>query len=131
MTLHRPSTAALLAASIALACTALPCPARAHEPAAGAHGGLRVDAGRYHVELVADGSTTVAVFLSDAADKPVPAEGFKANAILVVDGKPQRFPLAPAGDARLEGHAPTPVPKGVKGAVQITAPDGTTAQAKF
>jgi hypothetical protein len=106
-------------------------PALAHEPSAGANGGVRVDAGHYHSELVADGTPTVSLYLSDGSDKPVPTDGFKANAILVVDGKAQRFPLAPAGGSRLAGTAPVAVPKGVKGAVQITAPDGASAQAKY
>ncbi len=103
----------------------------AHEPGTGANGGVRVDAGRYHAELVADGTPAVALYLSDGSDKPVPAEGFKANAILVVEGKAQRVPLSPAGGNRLAGTAAVAIPKGVKGAVQITAPDGSSAQAKY
>ena len=106
-------------------------PAFAHEPGAGAHGGVRVDAGHLHAELVADGSPAVSVFLSNGADKPISAEGYKANAILLVNGKTQRFALTPAGDGRLSGTAAEPVPHGVKGVVQITAPDGSTAQAKY
>lgn len=109
----------------------LATPVLAHEPGVGAHGGVRVDAGAYHAELVADGTATVALYLTDGADKPVAAEGFKANAILVVEGKAQRFPLAPAGGNRLTGTAPLAVPKGVKGAVQVTAPNGASAQAKY
>ena len=71
------------------------------------------------------------VFLFDAADQPVESAGFKANAILVVNAKPARFPLEPAGGQKLTGKAPGPVQAGVKGAVQLTAPDGSTAQAKF
>lgn len=124
----------ILRRMLALPVLALPLlvtPVLAHEPGVGAHGGVRVDAGAYHAELVADGTTTVALYLSDGADKPVTAEGFKANAILVVEGKAQRFPLAPAGGNRLTGTAPLAVPKGVKGAVQITAPNGASAQAKY
>lgn len=103
----------------------------AHEAAKGRNGGLRVDAGAYHAELVADGSTTVALYLSDADDKPIAAKDFKANAILVIDGKTQRFALTPVEGAKLVGTAPAPVKPGVKGAIQITTPDGGTAQAKF
>ena len=105
--------------------------AHAHEAAKGRNGGLRVDAGTFHTELVVDGTPTVTVFLSDADDKPIAAAGFKANAILVIDGKSQRFPLTPAEGSKLVGTAPAPVNPGVKGAIQITAPDGATAQAKF
>lgn len=124
----------LLRAVLALPLLAMPLlttPLLAHEPGVGANGGVRVDAGPYHAELVADGTSAVSLYLSDSSEKPVPADGFKANAILVVDGKAHRFPLAPANGNRLAGTAPVAVPKGVKGAVQITAPDGTAAQAKY
>lgn len=103
----------------------------AHETAKGRNGGIRADAGAYHAELLVDGTTTVSVFLSDADDKPIAAQNFKANAILVINGKSQRFPLVPADGSRLSGTAPAPVRPGVKGVVQLTAPDGTTSQAKF
>jgi hypothetical protein len=105
--------------------------ALAHEAAIGRNGGLRVDAGAYHAELLVDGTTHVAVFLSDADDKPIPAKDFKANAILVIDGKSQRFPLTPAEGSKLVGTAPAPIKPGVKGAIQLTDPNGGTAQAKF
>lgn len=105
--------------------------ALAHEAGKGRNGGLRVDAGNYHTELLVDGTTNVTVFLSDADDKPIPAKDFKANAILIIGGKSQRFPLTPADGSKLIGTAPGPVNPGVKGAIQLTAPDGKTAQAKF
>lgn len=106
-------------------------PAAAHQPRLGPHGGALVDAGSHHAELVADGSATVTVHLSDPSDAAVPSTGFKAEAILIVGGKPVRFPLEPAEPSRLVGTAPVPVPNGVKGAVRLTGPDGATAQAKF
>ncbi|MFG1365468.1 MULTISPECIES: hypothetical protein [Hyphomicrobiales] len=106
-------------------------PAFAHEPGVGANGGVRVDAGHYHAELVADGTPAISLYLSDGADKPVAAEGFKASAIMIVDGKAQRFPLSPAGGNRLAGTAAVAIPRGVKGVVQISAPDGASAQAKY
>jgi hypothetical protein len=125
MTIHRLATIALslvlMTGSIALA----------HEAAKGRNGGLRVDAGNYHTELLVDGTTNVAVFLSDADDKPIPAKDFKANAIFIIDGKSQRFALTPAEGSKLVGTAPAPVKPGVKGAIQLTTPDGATAQAKF
>lgn len=119
----------LAAALIGLALAA--GPALAHEPAKGPNGGLQVDAGDWHAELVANGTPTVTIHLADADGKAIPAAGFKANAIFVVDGKPQRFTLAPADGSRLVGTAPVAVPAGVKGAVQLTAPDGKSGQAKF
>lgn len=106
-------------------------PLAAHEAAKGHNGGLRVDAGTYHTELLVDGSTTVAVFLSDIDDKPIPATGFKATAILIINGKSQRIELVPAEASKMVGTAPAPVKPGVKGVVQLQAPDGSTAQGKF
>lgn len=120
------TTAAGLAAAAVVASTA-----PAHEAGKGANGGPQVDAGKYHAELVLDGSSKVTLYLTDHDAKPVRTAGFKANAIFVVDGKPLRFALEPAEDIKLVGTAPIPVPAGVKGAVQLTAPDGATAQAKF
>jgi hypothetical protein len=123
--MNRPLLAALaLLATVSFAA--------AHDPRPGPNGGLKVDAGaKHHAELVANGTPQVVVFLYDANDKPVAAEGYRANAILVVGGATQRFPLQ-AGDAnRLVGTAAVPIPAGVKGAVQITGPDGATAQARF
>ncbi len=119
----------LLAALLGLC---LATPAFAHDPRPGPNGGLKVDAGsRHHAELVTNGTTQVVVFLYDANDQPVPAQGYRANAILVVGGAPQRFALQ-AGEAnRLVGTAPATVPSGAKGAVQIIGPDGATAQARF
>jgi hypothetical protein len=107
-------------------------PAVAHDPRPGPNGGLKVDAGtRHHAELLANGTPEVVVFLFDANDQPVPAQGYRANAILVVGGATQRFALQAGDGNKLVGTAPVAVPAGTKGAVQITGPDGATAQARF
>lgn len=122
-----PLRLALLAAAVLAAGAAF-----AHEPRKGPNGGQLVDAGaKLHAELVATGAREVVVHLYDATDKPIPAAGYKANAILIVDGKPQRFALEPTEGSRLVGSAPVPVSAPAKGALQITAPDGAAAQAKF
>ena len=96
----------------------------------GPNGGRVADAGSYHVELVSK-SDKLELFVSDENQKPIPAPGFKAIAILVVEGKSQRVLLAPAGSARLSGTASVALPAQPKGVVQLTGPDGKTAQAKF
>jgi hypothetical protein len=107
-------------------------PASAHDPRPGPNGGLKVDAGaQHHAELLANGTPEVVVFLYDANDQPVSAQGYRANAILIVSGATQRFALQPGEANRLVGSASVPVAAGVKGAVQITGPDGATAQARF
>jgi hypothetical protein len=108
---------------------AITIPALAHEIAKGPHGGRIVEAGGYHVELVA-ANNVADVFLTDSSDKPVAPVGFKGVAILVVGGKSARVMLEPASDGRLTGSAPG-ISADVKGVIQITAPGGKTAQAKF
>ena len=115
------------AAGLLVATTTL---AAAHAPKVGANGGPQADAGSFHVEVVAKG-TSLRVFLRDHSDKAVLTEGYKGTAIFVVDGKPQRIPLAPSGENALTGTAPVTVPGEPKGAVQITTPTGSTVQAKF
>lgn len=105
--------------------------AQAHEQRVGPRGGALVDAGSYHVELVTR-DTAVEVFVSDAQDKPVAAAGFKALAILAVDGKSIRVTLEPAAEgSRLVGTAPQPLPARVKGAIQLTGTDGKTSTGRI
>jgi len=108
----------------------LALPALGHDLAKGPSGGRDVLAGDYHVELVAR-SNVIEVFLTDTGDKPVPPAGFKGVAILLVGGKSARIALEPTGDTRLSGTAASNLPAEPKGVVQITAPNGKTAQAKF
>lgn len=121
--------AAALATTVTGTLWAAVPPARAHDTK-GPNGGRVTDAGKYHVELVGKG-TRLEVFVSDAKDAPLPATGFKALAILVIEGKSQRIPLQPEGTDRLTGTAPAPLQSPPKGVVQLTAPDGTVAQARF
>ncbi len=102
----------------------------AHEPRKGPNGGMVVDAGSYHAELVAKNGE-VSLFVSDGAYKPLPANGFKAIAILLLDGKTHRIELTPADATRLRGTAPVGLPTNPKGAVQLSQPDGKTVQARF
>jgi len=102
----------------------------AHGPTKGPNGGRQVDAGDYHVEMVAK-DTALIVYLHDDKDKPVDAKGYKATGIFVVDGKPQRIELKAESANKLTGTASVPLPVMLKGAVQITLPTGKTVQAKF
>jgi len=104
-------------------------PAAAHEVLNGPHGGRVVEAGTHHVELVVK-AKAVDVFVTDANDKTVPIAGYKALAILTVGGKAQRIELA-ARDDRLTGTSPLDLPDSPKGVVQITSPDGKTAQGRY
>lgn len=116
--------------AVLLAALALAGAAAAHDPSVGPHGGVKVDAGAYHVELVPTG-TRVEVHVTGAADAVVPVEGFTGTAVLLIGGKPQRIALSPAATGVMSGDAGVEVPAGVKGAVQLTAPDGATVTGKF
>ena len=117
--------------TLALIAGLLAAPAAlAHAPKVGLHGGPQVDAGLYHLELVAK-ETSLEAFLVGHDGKAVSTEGYKGVAILLLDGKPQRIALTPAGDNRLAGTAPSPLSGAIKGTVQITLPNGGTVQGKF
>lgn len=109
---------------------ALATAAYAHGPEKGRNGGRQVDAGDYHVELVAK-DKRLAVYISDENEKPVDAKGFKATGIFVVGGKAQRIELTPEAANKLSGASGVPLPADLKGAVQIALPTGGTVQAKF
>ena len=104
-------------------------PAHAHE-AKGLHGGRIADAGPYHVELVAK-DKAIEIFLIGENDKPVDPKGFKGVAIFTLGGKAERITLVPSEKNNLSGTAATALPANPKGAVQLTAPDGKTATARF
>ena len=104
-------------------------PAFAHEVEKGPNGGRVVDAGEYHVELVAK-DKAVDVFIKDAKDQPA-AAGFKGVAILLVDGKQQRIPLEANASGRLSGKTSGEKPAELKGVVQLTTPQGGSIHARF
>ena len=115
---------------LVLALALLATPAFAHEPRKGPNGGELVDAGSYHIEVIGRG-TAIEVLVSDATDKPLPTTGFKALAIMVIDGKTQRIALEPTADGKkLAGTAPAPLTS-VKGVVQLTDKDGKTATGRI
>ena len=103
----------------------LPLPASAHEPRKGPNGGELVDAGSYHVEVVGKGMS-LEVYVSDALDRPLKAQDFKALAILVIDGKTHRMPLEALADGtKLAATAPASITR-VRGVIQLTNKDGKT-----
>jgi hypothetical protein len=108
----------------------LATPLAAHEPGIGPNGGMRVDAGPYRVELVPDG-TVVKVYITMDDESDLDTSTMSGTAILLIDGKPLRAPLAPAEQGVLSTDTGVDVPADVKGAVQIVGTDGKTVQAKF
>ena len=104
--------------------------AYAHGPSTGANGGPQVDAGDYHVEMVAK-DTSLSIYLNTDKDRPVDANGHKAIGLFVVAGKPQRIELKHEVANKLSGASTVPLPAALKGAIHITLPSGKTVQAKF
>ena len=102
----------------------------AHEVSKGPNGGRVVEAGPYHVEMVVQ-EKAVNVFLTDANDKSIGVTGFKGIAILTISGKAQRIVLEPKDATRLSGASPVALPTEPNGVVQLTGPDGKTAQGRF
>ncbi len=105
-------------------------PALAHSDEKPAHGGRLVEAGQHHLELTVK-QTDVDVYVTDAANKAISASGVKGFALFTIDGKTVRVPLAYTSDNRLTGKSDAALPAKVKGVVQITLPDGKSAQGKF
>lgn len=60
-----------------------------------------------------------------------PRKAFRGAAIFVIDGKPERITLTPAGGNQIKGGSSVTIPSEPKGAIQITTPTGSTVQAKF
>ena len=105
--------------------------AYAHGPDKGPNGGRQVDAGDYHVEMVAKGSELV-LFLTEADDKPLASAGTKnARAIVQDGGKTATVPLQPAEPNRLVGSLAQPLASGARVVVSATMGDGHTVQARF
>jgi hypothetical protein len=122
MTLKMLLTAAVLT---------LAMPALAEEEPKPRFGGQIVEAGAFHVEIVAR-ENAVNVYLADHDNKAVAAKGYKGLAILAVGGKSERIVLEPSADAQLlSGKAAGSLPPKLKGVVQITPPAGKVVSAKF
>lgn len=116
---------------LALALTASPLAATAHEMAKGPNGGPVVDSSGHHVELVASG-TELVLFLTEDADKPLASAGTKnARAIVQDSGKTATVSLQPAEPNKLVGTLASPLGKGARVVVSATMADGHVVQARF
>ena len=82
---------------IATTLLVLPSLALAHGPSRGPNGGQMQDIGSHHGELLAqDGRLTL--FLFDANDRPLAANGATATAIVLAGGRQQTLTFAPRPD---------------------------------
>lgn len=116
----------MLLASFVLA----PFAAVAHEPRRGPNGGQKVDIGSNHAELVAEGNT-LRLFLFDGADRPIPAAGVTAQAVILAGGRQATIALAPTGANVLAGTGDFVAARGMRAVVTLTLPGQRPAQARF
>lgn len=116
----------LLLASLTLA----PFAAHAHAPRRGPNGGQKVDIGSNHAELVAEGNT-LRLFLFDGADRPIPATGVTAQAVILTGGRQATIALAPTGDNVLTGTGDFTAARGMRAVLTLTLPGQRPAQARF
>lgn len=103
-------------------------PAVAHE-GKGPHGGIQVDAGDKHVELVVEGPK-LAVYVTDAKHAALALAGASGRAIVQDGGRTATVALAPAEGDRLVGTAEAPVGKGARVVTSLTIA-GEPVQARF
>jgi cytoskeletal protein RodZ len=116
---------------LAIALTAWPIVAFAHELAKGPNGGPVVDSTGHHVEMVAKG-TELVLFLTEADDKPLASAGTRnARAVVQDGGKTATVSLQPAEPNKLVGALIQPLAPGARVVVSATMADGHTVQARF
>jgi hypothetical protein len=121
---RRTLAAGILAASLA------PLAAWAHEPQRGPNGGQKVDLGSSHAELVAEGNT-LRLYLFDASDRPLPASGATAQAVVLAGGRQATVALAPSRDNLLEGQGDFTAVRGMRAVITLTLQGQRPAQARF
>ena len=116
---------------LAVALTAWPMVALAHELAKGPNGGPVVDSAGHHVEMVAKG-TELVLFLTEADDTPLASAGTKnARAIVQDGGKTATVSLQPTEPNKLVGALTQPLAPGARVVVSATLADGHTVLARF
>lgn len=116
---------------LALSISLIAAPASAHAPGLGPNGGQIQHLGNNaHVEVVArDNSILIYLFTPD--NVPVPAEGVKATATVLSDGKPETIPLQVTGSNVMQGKGNFRAQPGMKVVLSIALPGGRPVQSRF
>jgi hypothetical protein len=125
MTPRRLAIAALALALVAPA--AVPQHRHDHKPR---HGGLIRETGGFVYELRAT-PASIAVWVTDESDKPVPTRGSTAKVTLVDSGMRVEVRLAPAGDNRFEAGGAFPVRAGVTALLEVAVGGKTIARLRY
>lgn len=111
-------------------CTSPAMAADKHDDAHAKHGGVAVEAGTYHVELLAKGKS-LTVYVSDHNDKPVDVKGAKATANVFSGKDKGTVTLAVSGANAMSGEAPFTIATDAKVVVSFTLAGKKTEQARF
>ncbi|MFZ1415300.1 MAG: hypothetical protein WAS73_12085 [Defluviicoccus sp.] len=95
--------------------------AYAHGPARGPNGGQMHDLAGGHVELVAQAGE-IAVYLFDAENKPMSAQGVVATATVLAQGKQEMVMLQPADGNVMRGRGGFTAQPGMRVVLSLTLP---------
>ncbi len=104
--------------------------AEKHDDAHAKHGGVAVEAGTYHVELVAK-DKSLTFYVNGHDDKPIDMEGAKATANVFSGKDKGNIVLAAASGNMMKGETPFPIGADAKIVVSFTPPGKKTEQARF
>jgi hypothetical protein len=123
-----------LRALLVLLAILLPVTLSAHE-GPGPHGGSRVDAGAYAVELVTDKGQIKIFVYSDATLKPESMKGAKGTATVLMGQQRETVALEPDAAEKdgnlLAGKMTLPPGKGMRIVVQLQIPGQPALVARF
>ena len=94
------------------------------------HGGQIRETGGFVYELKAS-TTSIAVWVTDEADKPVPTRGSTAKVTLIDSGSRVEVPLAPSGDNRFDASGSFPVRPGVNALLEVAVGGRNVAKLRY
>ena len=98
----------------------------------GINGGVLADTGAFHVEFIGGATYALMMFaVSDERQKPVPARGISAYAIVAQNGQTTRLRLSPEADNVLAAMPTLPLMTGATVLVVAKLATGETLKARF
>jgi hypothetical protein len=101
-----------------------------HDDAHVKHGGVAVEAGTYHVELVVK-DKSLTFYVNDHDDKPFDMKGAKATANVFSGKDKGAVTLATSGGNTMKGETTFTIASDAKIVVSFTPPGKKTEQARF
>jgi hypothetical protein len=112
-----------------LAAAAVPASGAEDHDHTGKHGGIVVESGHHHLEVVArDG--VIEVYVQGEDGKPEDVAAAKATAVVLSEGKKVNVALTPDNGAALKGTGKFKAVAGTTIVVTITIPDHAPEQAR-